>query len=67
MNFLNFRIRKNYKQYKITNKIITIMSRAHMLYDDSAMSALPVKITRWNGAWNPDLIFKRRYVKFHYK
>lgn len=35
------------------------MSRSHMLYDDSAMSALPVKITRWNGTWNPDLIFKR--------
>ena len=38
------------------------MSRAHMLYDDSAMSALPVKITRWNGTWNPDLVFKRRYA-----
>ena len=38
------------------------MSRAHMLYDDTVMSALPVKITRWNGTWNPDLIFKRRFA-----
>ena len=36
------------------------MSRAHMLYNDSAMSALPVKITHWKGAWDADKTLKRR-------
>jgi len=36
------------------------MSRAHMLYNDTAMSALPVKITHWKGPLNLDKIFKRR-------
>ena len=39
------------------------MSRAHMLYDNKALSTLPVKVTNWKEKWIADEVFKiARYV-----
>lgn len=35
------------------------MSRAHMLYDNKALTTLPVKTTVWKGGWEEGVIFKK--------
>eukprot|EP00794_Sanderia_malayensis_P019906 gene19906-21851_t len=33
------------------------MSRAHMLHEDKKLQSIPVKVTTWNGSWDPEKIF----------
>ena len=35
------------------------MSRGHMLYKESSLTSLPVKITTWNSSWDEDEVFRR--------
>ena len=60
----SFRYLNNKKEIWKTffhNKVT--MSRAHMLYDDKALSTLPVKVTNWKEKWIADEVFKiARYV-----